>query len=429
VKHLLELEVSLYSQKVGTLLLFENRIYFEYERGFLNNALEISPLKLPKHKVDIPYTNKEHFELYGGMAGVFFDSLPDKHGMSFIYRYFEQQGLKHKDVTLLHKLSFIGDRGLGAIEYKPKEQTYTNFEELIYSIQALHENMKQVLTPNTQEHYSIEMLMSIINSASPVGGARPKMLISYNPKDRAIKYNNEHLEQDYKRSIIKFDECYPDANMIERSINLTKLEYIYMSLAKECGINTATIHLHKEKNEHHLIIERFDRDADDNKIHICSAAGLMHKDISVEHALSYEELFAFTNRVSHKQSDIIELFRRMVFNLLSSNVDDHAKNFEFMMDRDGEWSLTPAFDITYSKGLVSSHLTTLGGKSDGFKMDDILILAKNNLLKKTTAIDIVEKTYATLQKFSNMAKELDIDEDTISSVETDIEKNYKNLKA
>ncbi len=409
---LLEVEAFIYGYKIGIMLMHNHRIYFEYDKAFLEKNIEISPLKLNTKSTDTPYINKDSADLYQGMAGVFFDSLPDKHGMPFIYRYFEQKGFLVNDVTLLHKLTFIADRGLGAIEYRPKEQeNFREFKDVILA-KKLHEDMQTILEKD-QENYSIDMLMNIIDSASPVGGARPKMLISYNKDTKAIKYNNKVLDSGYKRAIIKFDEVYPDADLKDKSIDLTKLEYIYMSMAKECGINISTIHLHVEDQQSHLVIERYDRDEQDSKIHVCSASGLMHKDISIANVMSYEELFAFTNKICHNQSDVTELYRRMIFNALSFNVDDHAKNFEFIMNRQGQWSLSPAFDITYSKGVVKTHITTINGKSENFSIEDFLSIALKNLISEKSALKIIETVSKKLLEFTLLARKLEVDEETI----------------
>ena len=423
---LLEVEAFIYGIKIGTLIMHQNRIYFEYDKVFITKDIEISPLKLNTKHIDIPYTNKDSFEIYQGMPGVFFDSLPDKHGMPFIYRYFEQKGFSVGDVTLLHKLTLIADRGLGAIEYKPKQQQKIRQIEDVISVKSLHEDMRKILEKD-QHNYSIDMLMNIIDSASPVGGARPKMLISYNKDTKQIKYNNKTLDNGYARAIIKFDEVYPDEDLIDRSIDLTKLEYIYMCMAKECDIDTSIIHLHVEDTQNHLVIERFDRDDQDNKIHVCSASGLMHKDISVANVMSYEELFAFTNKICSKQADVKELYKRMIFNALSFNVDDHAKNFEFMMNKYGDWSLSPAFDITYSKGAVRAHITSINGKNEHFVIDDFLSIAKKNLISEKEALKIIDTMSNKLLEFGQRARKLNIDENTILECEENIKQQRSFL--
>jgi serine/threonine-protein kinase HipA len=174
-----------------------------------------------------------------------------------------------------------------------------------------------------------------------------------------------------------------------------------MSLAQECGITIPEMTLIQEDTEHHLVFTRYDRDENDAKIHVCSAAGIMHKDISIPQVMSYEELLKLTNLMCKSQIDVVEMFRRMVFNALSFNVDDHAKNFEFMMDRFGKWRLAPAYDVTYSKGVIKEHLTTINGKSSQFTLDDFLSVAKKNLIDEKEAkkiIDIIAKKLSTYEQ-------------------------------
>ncbi|MDQ1340862.1 MAG: serine/threonine-protein kinase HipA [Campylobacterota bacterium] len=425
---LLEVEAFIYGIKIGTLAMLDGKVYFEYDPNFKDNNLEISPIKLNTKDIKDTYLNSDYFDIYHGMAGVFFDSLPDKHGMPFIYRYFESKGFKESEVSLLHKLTFIADRGMGAIEYKPKEHQDPVVKiGLVESVKSLRDGMNKIFENNASE-YSIDMLMNIIDSASPIGGARPKMLILFNSQTRQIKYNNKSLEQGFKRAIIKFDEVYPDENLINKSLEFTKLEYLFMDIAKDCGIEIPNILLFEEQNQHHLILERYDRDRDDNKIHICSASGLMHKDISVAKVMSYEELFAFTNKICAKQSEINQLYKRMIFNVLCLNFDDHAKNFEFMMDRRGEWSLAPAYDVTYSKGALKEHLTTINGKGKDFVIDDFLKIASENLIDKSKALTIISTMASELSTFKERAEKLDISTESINECWDDIQEQLNLVK-
>ncbi len=284
-----EIEAYIYGHKIGTLIHHKGTIYFEYDENFKSLGLEISPIKLHTQKTIKAYTNQDNIPLYGGLAGVFFDSLPDKHGMAFIDRYFQRQDLKPHQITLLHKLAFIGDRGMGAIEYRPKEHedNITDSTSILNAKEAYEEMKKNI----TNKESSITNLMNILDSVSSVGGGRPKMLVLYDEITNTIKSNTQNLPKDYKRAIIKFDEVYYE----NESIGLTKLEYIFMQMAKEVGIHTANFKLIEENGMHHLVVERFDRDEEDNKLHICTASGLMHIDISVAQVTSYENLFILTD--------------------------------------------------------------------------------------------------------------------------------------
>lgn len=401
----LEVDAYLYGHKIGSMIMHMGRIYFEYDTAFTSLGLEISPLKLNTKKITGAYTNPDSPDYYYGMCGVFFQSLPDKHGMPFIDRYFERQGVVSDKVTLLQKLTFIADRGMGAIEYAPKEHEEIMEVAIALSAKELRDEMRLVLE-NDVKNTTIRDFMNIVNNASPIGGARPKLLIAYNQQTGEIKSNSSTLQDGFVRSILKFDESYPNSEGINESIELTKLEYLHMSLAKECGITIPTMNLIEENGECHLIFERYDRDKNDQKIHVCSAAGLMHKDIRIAQVMSYEELLKLTNLITKSQSDVEEMFRRMVFNALSFNVDDHAKNFEFMMDRTGKWRLAPAYDVTYSKGVVKEHLTTINGTSSDFSIDDFLIVAKKNLIQEKKAKEIIKTAVAVLSNYEKRALEV-----------------------
>lgn len=420
---LTEIDAYIYGYKIGTLIWHEGTIYFEYDKTFKALELEISPLKLNTKKITSLYTNQENKYLYGGMPGVFFDSLPDKYGMAFIDRYFEGQGLRLSEITLLHKLAFIGDRGMGAIEYRPKEHEESNDIESVLQAKDAYEDMKKFLD-SKDAVVPISKLMTIIDSVSPVGGGRPKMLILYNPSTNTIKFNNKKLDAGYKKSLIKFDEVYYE----NESMDFTKLEYVYMQMARECGIETPPFTLYQEDGQSHLIVERFDRDENDNKIHMCTASGLMHKDISIAKIMSYEELFLFTSKICASQYTLEQLFRRMVFNALSINYDDHAKNFSFLMDKTGNWTLSPAYDITFSKGLAQEHITTINGKGKLFVLEDFLGVAKTYLIKETTALKIIREIATMLHKFEKRAQAIKINSETINYCSQNIQEQLALLK-
>jgi len=413
-----EIDAYIYDKKIGTLLEHKGSIFFQYDKDFIAGGVQISPIKLPLK--DVLYTNNDHKYLYHGMAGVFFDSLPDKHGMTFIDRYFERQGLKTYEITLLHKLAFIGDRGMGAIEYLPKEHDENVLRADVINAKDAYEKMKKNIDDKDS---SIEDLMNILDSVSPVGGGRPKMLVQYDKSTKVIKLNTKKLEKGCKRAIIKFDEVYEGVG----SIGLTKLEFIMMSMAKEVGIKTAEFELIEENGFHHLLVERFDRTDYDEKIHMCSASCLMHIDISISQVTTYEHLLMLTKRVCKSQEDIEELFKRMVLNVLVFNFDDHAKNFAFLMDKSGKWSLSPAYDITYSKGLAAQHITTIGGKALEITRDDVLKIATSYSIKPAFANKIIDECIKVTATFKERAEALGLENYDIEAYKSDIDSQIKFL--
>lgn len=416
-----EINAYVYGKKIGTMIEHDGTVYFEYDKEFKLEGLEISPIKLHTTKTKDAYTNIDQTTLYYGMAGVFFDSLPDKHGMPFIDRYYEKQELRPFEVTLLDKLAFIGDRGMGAIEYRPKEEEGEVATDVAIDAKEAYEEMKQGLE---EDDPSIETLMNIRQSVSPVGGGRPKMLVQYNYDTEEIRLNKKELHDGYKRAIIKFDEIYDYVG----SIGLTKLEYIFMTMAKEIGINTSEFQLISEGEASHLLIKRFDRDDNDEKVHMCTASGLMHIDISIIKATSYEQLFMLTREVCKSQEDVEELFKRMILNILAFNFDDHAKNFAYLMDRNGKWSLSPAYDITYSKGVMKSHTTTVAGKDLNITRADVLKIAKAQSIKPAVAVKIIDDCIKVAKTFEEKAIKLELDEDTIEECKRDIDSQIELLR-
>ena len=265
--------------------------------------------------------------------------------------------------------------------------------------------------------------MNILDSVSPVGGGRPKMLVQYKDKEKKIKVNSKKLEKGYTRTIIKFDEVYEGVG----SIGLTKLEYIMMSMAKEAGVKTANFELIEENGLYHLLLERFDRTKNDEKIHMCTASGLMHIDISVAQTTTYENLMMLTKKITKSQEEVEEIFRRMIFNVLVFNFDDHAKNFAFLMDKKGKWSLSPAYDITYSKGLAKQHISTIGGKGLDITRDDILKVAKSYSIKPALAHKIIDRCIDVVRGFKERAKSLGLEAEDIEAYMGDIERQVKLL--
>jgi len=416
-----EIDAYIYGKKIGTMIEYDGTVYFEYNKEFKLEGLEISPIKLHTTKTKDAYTNTDQKTLYNGMAGVFFDSLPDKHGMPFIDRYFEKQGLRPFEVTQLHKLAFIGDRGMGAIEYLPKEKDGAIAPDIVINAKEAYEEMKQGLERNDS---SIETLINIRESVSPVGGGRPKMLVQYNYDNLEIRLNKKELHNGHTRAIIKFDEIYEDMG----SIGLTKLEYIFMTMAKEIGINTAEFQLINDGEANHLLIKRFDRDENDEKVHMCTASGLMHLNISIIKVTSYEHLFMLTRQVCKSHVDVEELFKRMVLNILAFNFDDHVKNFAYLMDRNGKWSLSPAYDITYSKGAMKSHTTTIAGKDLDITRADVLKIAKMQSIKPQVAARIIDDCIKVAKTFEEKAINLELDEDTIEECKKDIDSQIELLR-
>ena len=414
----MEVEAFIFGKKIGTILLKDGIVYFEYDKEFKTSNLEISPLKLP-FSLNGVYTNNED-RYFEGLAGVFHDTLPDKFGTKVIERYFESKNIPPHELTVIQKLMFVGDKSIGAITYKPvahKIEEEKNNE--LIELQNFYENAKKIISGDAIE--VVDEMLNFMDSAASAGGARAKAIIGYNCKTQElISGVKRELKKDFDHYLIKFDIQKNDG----RSSDYTKLEYIYMNMAKEVGIDVPKIELLTHGNLAHYLIKRFDR-VNSEALHLHSVAGLTHTNFNIPMHYSYDELLRLTRYLTGSQQDVNEQFKRMIFNIVGRNQDDHAKNFAFMMNKNGIWNLSPAYDITYSNGTgyTKNHQLSLNGKTNNFTLNDILQLAKKHSIKENIAKEYLEQIVEVFSKFKKKAKEIDVREQTLSRIYDELRLN------
>lgn len=321
-KGLRVVEVLMHGNRVGRLGLAKNNAYvFEYDRDFLKNGFSISQVYLPLRSG--VFTAKA--EPFSGMFGVFSDSLPDGWGRLLIDRLLMKNNIDPGSLTIADRLSLVGSHGMGALEYKPENNEFKGASKA--SLKTLAIEVKKVLHENYTGH--IEMLVKKSGSS---GGARPKVLINIKGEPWIVKFPNSG---DTKGSGI--------------------MEYEYSLAAKKCGIDMPETALLEKK---YFGVKRFDRNGK-KKVHMHSAAGLLHADYRLP-SLDYLDIMKAAMMLAGDIGETVKVYRLMVFNIMSHNRDDHAKNFSFLFDR-GRWSLSPAYDLTYSNGFNGQHTTTLMG--------------------------------------------------------------------
>ena len=407
----MEVEAFIFDKKIGNLLLKDGIIYFEYDKNFKASGLEISPLKLPLSQNGVYTNNDERY--FEGLAGVFHDTLPDKFGTKVIERYFESKNIPPHQLNVLQKLMFVGDKSIGAITYKPvlhKIEEKTDNE--LIELQNFYENAKKIISGDAIE--VVDEMLNFMDSAASAGGARAKAIIGYNEDTKEIISGvKRDLKESFEHYLIKFDIANDDG----ASSDYTKLEYLYMSMAKEVGIDIPKIELLSHGNLAHYLIKRFDR-INGETLHLHSVAGLTHTNFNIPMHYSYDELLRLTRYLTGSQKAVNEQFQRMIFNLVGRNQDDHAKNFAFTMDKNGIWNLSPAYDITYSNGAgyTKNHQLSLNGKTNEFTLKDILGLAKKHSIKENVAKENLEQIVEVFSGFKNRAGELDIRDTTIQRI-------------
>lgn len=343
--------------KVGTLALTnDNRVAFQYTDEWIEKGFSINPFKLPLSK-QLYYATSPHFK---GLFGVFADSLPDSYGELLLERYLKKKNVNINELTCLDRLAYVGSSGMGLLEYKPDYSEDTDRSNVDFD--AIQKECNDLL--GSKEVDNINELYSLGGSS---GGARPKSLIKFKGEDYIVKFSS------------KFDPK-----------NIAELEYKYMSLAKEAGIHIPNIELvTSKKGNKYFLIKRFDRESS-KKIHMISAAALLEVDFNAP-SLDYNELIKLTRILTRNENDVLEMYRRMVFNVLIDNQDDHTKNFSFIYDDANKtYRLSPAYDITPGRTYYGEHTTSVNGKGKNITDEDMLIVALKNKIDKDIAAAIID---------------------------------------
>lgn len=397
----MELKVKIYGEIVGYLAEDKNNnISFEYEDDFLKNDLEISPIKLKKSTTGIYHNSDDTY--FGGLAGVFHDSLPDKFGNAIIEQYFADKGIERNELSLLQKLAYVGVNSMGALEYIPSEKTEE--VKVALEIRELVDAARDVIN-GTAKH----VIPELMESGASAGGARAKAIIAWNKKTGEIRSGREIVKKDFEHYIFKFD----GTNDNRKAEEYTRIEYIYMKIAKTCGLNVSEVELFKEREYNHLAVKRFDR-VGEKKVHMHSLCGITHIDFNKPGIFSYEDYLRTVQAITNSDEQIQLAIMHMIFNIISRNQDDHAKNFSFLMDEHGNWVNSPVYDLTYSNGsgYTSSHQLSLNGKRKNINRADILKVCELFGYKEEVIdmiIDVMVKTFS--KRFVDYCAELNISDE------------------
>jgi serine/threonine-protein kinase HipA len=365
-------EVWLWGAQVGAVAETEDgQITFEYDPAFRRRGLEISPLRLPG-SLEGPVTFPELGRLpaFEGLPGVLADALPDRFGNAVIAKYFADRGRPADAMRPVQKLLYIGDRAMGALEFRPAIKVKRAAERESLEIAELVEQARVVVEGRPEA--SIPEMLRVGASA---GGARPKALILWNRAGNVVRSGFAAPHAGDEHWIIKFDGVgevgAPDAT--PKPFN--RIEFAYARMAGDAGITMSETHLLEERGHGHLLVKRFDR-LEGGKLHLHSLGGLHHVDFNLPGEFSYEQFLRTILTLGLDYPTMEEAYRRAVFNVVAVNQDDHVKNISFLMDEQGTWRLAPAYDLTYARGAgyTRYHQMSLNGKRDGFTRADLLAL-------------------------------------------------------
>jgi serine/threonine-protein kinase HipA len=399
-----------------------NIAQFEYAQPFINGQFELSPVVMPNRIKSHRFADIS-LRTFKGLPGVFADSLPDKFGNQLIDLYMAQKGISPSAITAIDRLLYVGDRGMGALEYHPTanfgqdEQVNLALDPvLLAELASKVASGKDDLHESLLKSENLEQAIKLIRVGSSAGGARAKALVARSANGDFFDGTVIH-DGDFSYWLMKFDTDENADRDSKDPKGMTKVEYIYSEIARKAGINIPKTDFIENGSDFHFLIERFDRALIRGKLtkqHYASWCGLAHFHRDTVGAYSYEQLIMTMRTMKLRQADITEVFRRAVFNVVGKNQDDHTKNFGFIAGKDGAWSLSPAFDMTYSfdpKGAwTRQHQIKLNLKQDNFKRDDLLKFGEYCNLSKSRAESIIDNVLSAFEVFTEMAKQYEVPE-------------------
>ncbi len=410
--------VSLWGTPIGYVSMEADEAYarFEYDPAFGDFGIELAPLQMPVLPGRIYQFPDLHPRSFHGLPGLLADSLPDKFGNRLIDIWLAQTGRERREFNAVDRLCYTGRRGMGALEFEPSlgvelaQDKQVEVQELI-KLASMAFAEKETLDADLSKGGDDGGLLDILSVGTSAGGARAKAVIAFNPETGEARSGQLDLPAGFEHWLIKFDGVAFSGDWgVADPAGYGLLEYSYYLMAKACGIEMMESRLFSENGRNHFMTRRFDRGPSGDKRFIQTFAALAHYDYYESGAYSYEQLFMLMRQLGMSGAAIEEQFRRVVFNLVGCNQDDHVKNFAFMMDRAGEWSLTPAYDLCHSEGsdFTRFHQLSLNGKTTGFDRADLKHLAKYAGLPRNREKYILEQTVDVFAGWDEQAVDLEI---------------------
>jgi serine/threonine-protein kinase HipA len=419
--------VNLWGRRIGAVALGENDqvAAFEYDPAFARSGIQVSPLAMPLSNRVYSFPELPRKTFYG-LPGLLADSLPDRFGNALIDTWLATQGRTPGSFNAVERLCYIGQRGMGALEFSPAQGPKARKAGNI-QIDKLVELASEILSQGAGLRASFaekgkqQVLMDILRIGTSAGGARAKAVIAWNPETNEVRSGQIAAGEGFDYWILKFDGVRGNRDKeLEDPTGYGAIEYACYLMAKDCGIEMNGCRLFEENGRRHFMTRRFDRTRDGQKIHMQSLGALAHFDFNLAGAYSYEQALMVIRQLGLPMSAIEQQFRRMVFNIVIRNRDDHVKNIAFLMDKQGQWSLSPAFDMTYSfnpSGLwTATHQMTMNGKREDFAPEDFKSCARAALMKRGQEKAIITEVQDVVSRWREYAEEARIPEQTSEKI-------------
>lgn len=406
---------------------------FEYAQSFVESGIELSPITMPL--ADRVYSFPELGQAsFRGLPGLLADSLPDDFGNSILNEWAARQGMSPAELSPLDRLQYIGKRGVGAVEFAPAKKLKGLNVSRQLQLDRLVKITQEVL--DSRAGFAVDLggggredrdaMVALLSVGTSAGGARPKAVVAFNEDFTRVRSGQVDAPEGFTHYLLKFDgvsEHRTDRESFGDPLGYGAMEYVYYLMATACGITMMPCKLLPEGNRRHFVTRRFDRKGNE-KIHVQTLNGLAHVDYRKPGSFSYAELFGIARQLRLSASAAEQLFRRMVFNIVARNHDDHSKNFSFMLIG-GNWQLAPAYDVAYSykpgNKWINSHWMTMNGKRDGFSREDFHAMGKLSPLFSRSRIDrIIDETLDHVAEWRKLAIEHGVPAALVETVDSNL---------
>ena len=408
-------EVRLWGRSIGAVSMRNpaGTAAFQYTPEFARSGIEIAPIMMPLSQQVHAFPELAN-ESFHGLPGLLADSLPDRFGNALIDAWLATQGRAPESFDAVERLCYVGARGMGALEYVPATGPTTHGTRKV-SVDALVQLASEVLSQRNglqrsfADEHTAESLRDILRVGTSAGGARAKAIIAWNRETNEVRSGQVAADAGFDHWILKFDGVSGNRDKeLEDPRGYGAIEFAYALMARAAGININECRLLEENGRRHFMTRRFDRLEGGEKLHMQSLGALAHYDYNLAGAYSYEQAMLVIRRLGLGMAATEEQFRRMAFNIIARNQDDHVKNIAFLMDKSGRWSLSPAFDVTYSynpDGMwTSSQQMTMNGKRDGFTLEDFRACANSASMKRGRAETIIGEVAEAVHRFPEFAE-------------------------
>lgn len=404
-------EVMLWDTKIGTVMLPDNSniAIFRYDRDFLNSGIEVSPITMPLSTRQYSFAGLS-YETFRGLPGLLADSLPDKFGNAVIDQWLARQGRDKSSFNAVERLCYTGKRGMGALEFKPTlGPDYSTNDKV--NVDSLVELASDILNKRNELHINADdnAMKQILKIGTSAGGARAKAVIAWNEENNDIRSGQIDAGDGYDYWLIKFDGVSGNGDHDLKDIPAyTRIEYAYYLMAKTAGIKMNECKLYRDNDRYHFMTKRFDREENGRKLHMQTLGAVAHYDYNEPTAYSYEMAALVLRKLGLSYDYMEQLCLRMIFNVIAKNNDDHVKNISFLMNRRGEWSLAPAYDLTYSYEpsnlWLRAHQMSVNGKRSDITTDDLIECALVMDIPKAKCKTMIEQVESAVSKFSDFAE-------------------------